>query len=96
MFEGQIDRAIFREAAESPDLRRFRWTDLVAKIAATRDLRDEIERIDGGFEAFAEARREHGDEGKRSVNHDDLSRGKDTGLSLDRAAEGAVQGERET
>lgn len=95
MFEGQVDRKAFREVSESTDLRRFRWTDLVAKIAATRDLRDEIDRIDGGFEAFAEARRENDEEGKRVINHDDLSHGKDTVVGLADAANEAVQGERE-
>lgn len=95
MFEGHIENKTTRETAEQQDLRRFRWTDLVAKIAATRDLRDEIERIEGGFEAFGEARRENGEEGKRPVNRDDLNRGKCTVVSLGDAASEAVQGERE-
>ena len=94
MFEGHINKQLFRDPADRADLRQFRWTDLVAKIAATRDLREEMDRIEGGFEAFGEARRETPQESKPTVNHDDLSRGKDTGLSLGNAASDAVQGER--
>lgn len=95
MIEGQFNRASFRESSESPVLRQFRWTDLVAKIAATRDLKEEIAHIEGGFEAFANARRENFEKGKPPVNHDVLSHGKDRIVGLGDAASDAVQGERE-
>ena len=95
MFEGQFNRAKLGEARESEHLRAFRWTDLVARLAATRDLRDELARHgEGDFRAFAHVRREGG-EGKHPVNHDALSDGKDRIVSLDATADDAVQGDRE-
>ena len=95
MFEGQINKPDVKEPLESTVLRQFRWTDLVAKLAATRELRDELGKVDGGFNAFGEARREGCEESKPPVNHDDLSHGKTSGLSLGQAASDAVQGDRE-
>lgn len=95
MFEGHIKKAPSREAQESSVLRQFRWSDLVAKLAATRELRDELAKVDGGFNAFREARRETEEESKPAVNHDALSDGKRQGLSLGKAAKDAVQGDRE-
>ena len=95
MFEGQFNRANFGEGRESEHLRPFRWTDLVARLAATRDLRDELTRHgEGDFRAFATVRRE-GEEGKHSVNQDALSDRKAGIVSLDAAADNAVQGDRE-
>ena len=95
MFEGQINKPDVKEPLESTVLRQFRWTDLVAKLAATRELRDELAKVDGGFNAFREARRETEEESKPAVNHDALSDGKRQGLSLGKAASDAVQGDRE-
>ncbi len=96
MFEGHINRASFGEARESEHLRPFRWTDLVARLAATRELRDELTRHgEGDFHAFATVRRESGGEGKSPINHDGLSDRKDTIVSLDATADDAVQGDRE-
>jgi hypothetical protein len=52
--------------------------------------------VDGGFNAFADARRENSEESKSTINHDALSHGKIVGLSLGDAARDAVQGDRET
>jgi len=95
MFEGHINRAQVQDQRETTVLRQFRWTDLVAKLAATRDLRDELGKVDGGFNAFGEARREVGKESKPAFNHEDLSHGKPTGLSAADAASDAVHGDRE-
>lgn len=96
MFEGHINRANFGEPRESEVLRQFRWTDLVARLAATRDLREELERQgEGDFHAFATARRRE-EEGKPPVNHDALSDGKAAIVNRDAAATGAVHGDRET
>ncbi len=99
MFEGPIKKPNFEDRGQSPVLRSFRWTDLVAKLAATRELRDEIARVEGGFGAFADARREtvrvSGEEPKGAVNHDALSRGKAGGVSLGQPAGDAGQGDRE-
>ncbi|TMM48146.1 hypothetical protein [Qipengyuania marisflavi] len=97
MYEGQFNAEHIGEPRESDVLRRFRWTDLVAKLAATRDLRDELTRTgEGDFSAFADARRESSDESKRPINHDALSAGKPDAVILGEAANCAVQGDRET
>ena len=51
--------------------------------------------VDGGFNAFGEARRENSDESKRIVNHAALSDGKAARLSRGDAANDAVHGDRE-
>lgn len=95
MYEGN-----FKEKPAFPstgkNLRAFRWTDLVAQLAATRDLRDELDRVDGGFNAFGEVRREENQEGKRTVNQAALADGKYSRLTLGHAAGGAAHGHRET
>ena len=53
MYEGHIKRAQYDNAPESQVLRHLRWTDLVARLAATRDLRAELsQREESGFSAF--------------------------------------------
>jgi hypothetical protein len=96
MFEGQFNRTGLPEASKSPDLQSFRWTDLVARLAATRDLREEFSRIESGFGAFGEARRESSEKGKDAVNHEASGHGKASELGVDDAAHDAVQGDRET
>ena len=76
MFEGRIKDKSCEDPRESSVLHRMRWTDLVARLAATRDLRDELDKADAGFNAFGEVRRESHEESKSAVNHDVLSRGK--------------------
>ena len=95
MFEGHINRAQVQDQRETPVLRQFRWTDLVAKLAATRDLRDEFERVEAGFNAFGQARREGNEEGKLTVNQAALSDGKAAPLGLGHPANDADQGDRE-
>ena len=95
MFEGRIKDKSCEDPRESSVLHRMRWTDLVARLAATRDLRDELGTVDAGFNAFGEVRRESHEEGKSAVNHDILSDGKAVGLGLGNAANDAVQGDRE-
>ncbi len=96
MFEGQFSKKSVEEARKTEVLHQFRWTELVAKLSATRDLRDEIARNEaGGFEAFGEARRENDSESKRAVNQSGLAHGKGEALTQSGAANGAVQGDRE-
>ena len=97
MFEGQFNKKTVEEALGSDPLRQFRWTELVAKLSATRELRDELAKNEtGGFEAFGEARRETCADGKRAVNHTALAHGKTRAIDGDRAANGAGHGDRET
>ena len=96
MFEGHINKKTLEDARESTGLHQFRWTELVAKLSATRELREELARGEpGGFEAFGDVRRENGEESKRAVNQTGLAHGKDEALGRGRAATGAVQGDRE-
>ena len=96
MFEGHINKKAFVQGRESDVLHQFRWTDLVAKLSATRELREELSKSEtGGLEAFGEVRRESDEESKRPVNQADLTHGKSSGLESGRAANGAVHGDRE-
>lgn len=96
MYEGQFNKKGLPEARESSDLLRFRWTDLVARLAASRELRDEIARVEGGFGAFAELRREGDEKGKGAVYHAGSGHGKTSELGSGEAAQDTVQGDRET
>lgn len=96
MFEGQINKKTVRDARESDGLHQFRWTELVAKLSATRELREELAKGDhGGFEAFGEVRKENCGESKRTINQTGLAHGKTEAIGQVRAANGAVQGDRE-
>lgn len=95
MYEGHFKGIEPQKPREGAELRQFRWTDLVAKLAATRDLRDEFDKVEGGFTAFREVRRENAQESESPVNHDALSDGKSGRLSLGGAANDAAQGDRE-
>ena len=96
MFEGQFNKQSVEDARKTDVLHQFRWTELVAKLSATRELREELARGEqGGFEAFGEVRRSHGDESKQAVNQDALAHGKSDALGQGRAATGAVHGDRE-
>lgn len=96
MFEGQFNKKTVGDAGNTTPLHQFRWTELVAKLSATRELREELARSEqGGFEAFGEVRREIGGESKRAVNQDALAHGKSDALTHSRAANGAVHGDRE-
>lgn len=96
MFEGQFDKKTMARGRESDVLHQFRWTELVARLSATRDLRDELARHEtGGFGAFGTARRECGSDSKRAVNHRGLATGKGNTLGANGAANDAVQSDRE-
>lgn len=96
MFEGQFNKRTIEEARQGDALHQFRWTELVARLSATRELREELSRHEtGGFEAFGEVRRESCEESKRAVNHTALAHGKTDELGQGRAAKGAAQGDRE-
>ena len=97
MYEGPIKAADYASAGESPVMRQLRWTELVARIAATRDIRqalsDEGKPAQASFAAF------HCNpvqESHQGVNHDVLSHGKITRLSRGQAASDAAPGDRET
>ena len=80
MFEGPIKAARPAGNDESPILRQLRWTDLVARIAATRDLRgtEQVEPEPASFAAFHLPSAK----GQRPVNRDALSDGKLPRLGL--------------
>ncbi|UVI40054.1 hypothetical protein [Qipengyuania spongiae] len=96
MFEGQIKSIDDMETGESSVLRQFRWTDLMARLAATRDLRSVT--LDSGSSAatsFADLHRETENNDDRPVNQDVLSRGKFARLDAANAAARAAHGDRE-
>ena len=100
MFEGNI---LGRHQAETGDglaLRELAWADLVARLAATREIRAEIERIPegplGGFRQFPNVRKSAEGKGKRGVNRNALSDGKlDSAVENEAVATDAAQGDRE-
>lgn len=95
MFEGHIDRKAFERERESDILQQFRWTELVARLAATRDLQQELAKDHGGFDAFGDVRREGEDESKRPVNQCDLAHGKSERVAGENAARDAANRDRE-
>ena len=95
MIEGQFQRADLAGGRDSADLRQFRWTDLVARLAATRDLRDEIAQSEGGFGAFADLRREGYNKGECAINHVASNDGKSDPVNMpDNAGDAAHANER--
>ena len=89
MFETNIKKQLESQMAKRGDLRSFRWTDLVAKLSATRDVRAECEQAEGGgFAGFAETRRHYEGQGKRSFNQSALSDGKGQDIGVDRRENG--------
>jgi hypothetical protein len=97
MFEGHIRGIDYAESGDSPVMRQLRWTDLMARLAATRDLREELsEGENGKATSFAGFRCETREEGKRAVNQDVLSHGKFARLGPGKAANDALHGDRES
>lgn len=96
MYEGPIKAAAFAASEESPILRQLRWTDLVARLAATRDLRAATaplgEEAQASFTAF---HREAGEEGQHAVNRDALTHGKLSRIFPPETANNAGNGDRE-
>lgn len=96
MYEGPIKAADYANAGESPVLRHLRWTELVARIAATRDVRQSLsEEGKGGQASFAAFHCRPQQESKQAGNHDVLSHGKIVRLSRAQAADDAAPGDRE-
>ena len=97
MYEGPIRAADFAGSEEAPILRQLRWTDLVARIAATRDLRLGVAEVAEDAQAsFASFHLDSEQEGQRRVNRDALSHGKFTAVITPDAANNAGNGDRET
>lgn len=97
MYEGPIHAADYAGSEESPILRQLRWTDLVARIAATRETRPRIgESSEEPQASFAAFHREAGPEGQQHVNRDALTHGKLRRIMTPDAANNAGDGDRET
>lgn len=96
MYEGPIKAAEYAGSEESPILRQLRWTDLVARIAATRETRPAAckapEELHASFTAF---HRDHQEEGQQGVNRDALTHGKLSRIITPDAANNAGDGDRE-
>ncbi len=96
MYEGPIRAVDFAGNEETPILRQLRWTDLVARIAATREQRPAPG--DSGDEphaSFAAFHREANGEGQHTVNRDALTHGKLSRIFPPNAANNAGEGDRE-
>ena len=84
MFEGKPPSSAaahpFGEPQDGESLRPLSWSDLVARLAAARDLRgslgDDAPPADGSFDAGCARRIAAQHNGKHSVNLDDLGNGK--------------------
>lgn len=96
MYEGPITAADVAGTEESPILRQLRWTDLVARIAAKRDLRFVAGDVDDAAASFASFHRDSAAEGQRAINRDALIPGKFAGVFPPDAANNAGDGDRET
>ncbi len=97
MYEGPIHAADYAGSEESPILRQLRWTDLVARIAATRETRPRIGGAsDEPHASFTAFHREAGPEGQQRVNRDALTHGKLSRIMASDAANNAGDGDRET
>lgn len=96
MFEGPIKAANVAGGKESPVLRQLRWTDLVARIAATRETRigscELSTETDASFAAF---HRTAENDAQTGVNRDALRHGKLSRLFPPDAAQDAGEGDRE-
>jgi hypothetical protein len=94
MYEGPIKAAELAGSEESPILRQLRWTDLVARIAATREIRTGS----GEFcspephASFAAFHRGTPGEGQHPVNRDALTHGKLSRILPPEAANNAGHG----
>ena len=99
MFEGPIKAADYAGSEELPILRQLRWTDLVARIAATRDCRDTAQQENATREeesaSFANFHTSE-EKSQQRVNRDALSDGKLPRLSRPDDANSAAIGDRET
>ena len=97
MYEGPIKAVDYAGSEESPILRQLRWTDLVARLAATRDTRPPApgssEEPQASFAAF---HRETAGEGQQRVNRDTLRHGKLSRILTSDAANNVGNGDRET
>jgi hypothetical protein len=101
MFEGKALHDQFAETGDGLALRELAWADLVARLAAARDLRRELDRAvgmpGGGFGQFTKLAWEAQDEGKRLVNRNALGAGKvdeaKACATATNAAEQAAQGD---
>ena len=101
MFERSILRDHLAETGDGLALRELAWADLVARLAATRELRGALARSQfldgGGFELFAQVRQSAAYEGKRRVNRNALADGKiDGAKGTEQTADHAGQSDRET
>jgi hypothetical protein len=99
MYEGPIKAADLAWGEETPILRQLRWTDLVARIAATRDLRAAPTLGQGGADdaagSFASFHLDEPEKGQRAVNRDALSHGKLSRIHPSDTAKNADTGDRE-
>ncbi len=100
MFEGNILRDQFSVTENDSVRRELAWGDLVARLAASRDLRGASGKIvdlqGGGFDQFPKLADGAANKGKRDVNRNALEHGKSDVAEERLNAIDAAQGDRET
>lgn len=97
MYEGPIKAADYAGSEESPMLRQLRWTDLVARIAATRETRPPAFSVpDEPPASFTAFHRDSEHQGQQRVNRDALTHGKLTRIITPGAANNTGDDDRET
>ena len=94
MFEGKLPNQEaaqpLAEPSEGESLRPLRWDDLVARLAAVRDLRAGLHmQGDASFDASSARRVAAHHNGKQVVNLEDSSNGKGIAGTADEASDGA-------
>ena len=89
MFEGNLKKQLGAGTRGQGSLHSFRWTDLVARLSAERDFRNECVRQEGvgGFDGFARTRREGQDQDKARLYHAGSTDGKGPDVHAGGAAE---------
>ncbi len=87
MFEGDIKKFDIPEGYDNEALRRLRWDELVAQLAATRDLRNELSQSSleelASRGRFSSLNNMPPEKSESAVNLDGLSDGKTALLKYD-------------
>ncbi len=97
MYEGPIKAEEPAGGEQSPILRQLRWTDLVARLAATRGVRGSPDdAADDQYASFAAFHLGEAASPQRGVNRDVLAHGKFSRILPPDAANTAGDGDRET
>lgn len=97
MFEGPIRAADHASGEDLPILRQLRWSDLVARLAATRQVRSPgAPPAEEHLASFASFHRDGDEESQRGINRDALRHGKLRRIMTPHTVAITGEGDRET